>query len=96
MKYTIEIRASIAVGWTAGVQFPARARDFSLQSVQTGSGAHLASFSVDTGGSFPGSVVVGGMKLTTHFHLVLRSRMVEIHLHSPICLHDIVLNCLIK
>jgi hypothetical protein len=27
-----------------------------------------------------------------HFHLVLRPRMVELYLHSPICLHGIVLN----
>jgi hypothetical protein len=31
-------------------------------------------------------------KLTTHLHLVLRSRKVELYLHSPKCLHGIVLN----
>jgi hypothetical protein len=37
------------VGWTAGVGFPAEARDFSiLDSVQTGSGAHPASYSMFT------------------------------------------------
>jgi hypothetical protein len=30
--------------------------------------------------------------LTTHLHLVLRSRMVELYLHSPTCFHGIVLN----
>jgi hypothetical protein len=29
------------------------------------------------------------VKLSTHLHLVLRSRMVEPYLHSPICLHGI-------
>jgi hypothetical protein len=32
-----------------------------------------------------------GVKLTTNLHLVLRSRMVELYLHSPIRLHSIVL-----
>jgi hypothetical protein len=34
----------------------------------------------------------GGVKLTTHLHLVPRSRMMEIYLHSPLCLHGVVLN----
>jgi hypothetical protein len=34
----------------------------------------------------------GGVKVTTHFHLVPRSRMVKLYLHSPICLLGIVLN----
>jgi hypothetical protein len=33
-----------------------------------------------------------GVKLTTNLHLVLRPRMVELYLHSPICLDGIVLN----
>jgi hypothetical protein len=33
-----------------------------------------------------------GVKLTTHLHLVPKSRMVELYLHSPICLHGIVVN----
>jgi hypothetical protein len=37
---------------------------------------------------FPGL----GVKLPTYLHLVLRSRMVELYLHSPIYLHDLVLN----
>jgi hypothetical protein len=32
------------------------------------------------------------VKLPTHRHLVLNSRMVELYLHSLICLHGIVLN----
>jgi hypothetical protein len=40
-----------------------------------------------TGGSFPGSKRPGrGAE-----HLVLMSKMVELYLHSPICLHGIVL-----
>jgi hypothetical protein len=33
-----------------------------------------------------------GVKLTTDLHQVLRSTMVALYLHSPICLHGIVLN----
>jgi hypothetical protein len=35
------------------------------------------------------------MELTTHLHLVQRSRMMELHLHSPIYLHSIVLSLLV-
>jgi hypothetical protein len=37
-------------------------------------------------GHFPRNKEAGGMKLTTHLHLVPRSRMVELYLHSPMCL----------
>jgi hypothetical protein len=35
-----------------------------------------------------------GAELTTHLHLVPRSRMLELHLHSPIPLHGVLLNWL--
>jgi hypothetical protein len=45
----------LAVGCTAGVQFPAGASDFSLlHSDHTGCGAHPASYAVDASGSFLG------------------------------------------
>jgi hypothetical protein len=37
----------LATGWTAGVQFSAG------DSVQTGPGAHLAEYPMESGGSFP-------------------------------------------
>jgi hypothetical protein len=47
--------AGIATDWTAGVRFPGRAPYlFLLHSVQTGSGAHLASYPMSTEDSFPG------------------------------------------
>jgi hypothetical protein len=53
-----------------GVRVPAWARNFSLHHhVQTGSGAHPASYRMDTRGSFPGG------KATSYLHLVPRSRM---------------------
>jgi hypothetical protein len=58
------------------VRFPAVAGNFSLHHrVQNGSGAHPASCPTGTGGSFPGGIAAGGVKLTTHLRLVPRSRM---------------------
>jgi hypothetical protein len=75
--------------WTAS-WFLADARDYSLlHSVETDSGAHPASYKVGTVDFFPG---VQSVKLTTHLHLVPRLRIEELYLHSPICLHGIVLN----
>jgi hypothetical protein len=38
------------------------------------------------------SGVKHSLKLTTDLHLILRLRMVKLNLHSPIYLHDVVLN----
>jgi hypothetical protein len=44
------------MGWTAGVRFLAGARYFSLlHSVQTGSGAHPASYPIGSRGALPGA-----------------------------------------
>jgi hypothetical protein len=46
--------------WTAEVRFPVGARYFSLlHSVQTGSGAHPASYPMGTGFSFSGGKAAG-------------------------------------
>jgi len=46
--------------WVTGVQYVAGAGSFSLlHCIQTGCGAHLASYPVDTGNSFPGSKALG-------------------------------------
>jgi hypothetical protein len=67
-------------------------QDFSLlHVVQTGSGAQTVSYPKGTGGSSQG-VKRQGVKLTARLNIVLRSRMVELCLHYPICLHGIVLN----
>jgi hypothetical protein len=42
--------------------------------------------------TLPGGLSGRGVKLTTHLHLVPRSRKVEPYLHSPTRLHGIVLN----
>jgi hypothetical protein len=45
----------LTTDWPAGVRSPTEAEDFSSNlCVQTGSGAHPPSYTVGTGGSFPG------------------------------------------
>jgi hypothetical protein len=45
----------LTTGWKIGVRSPTGAEDFSSSPcVQTGSGAHPASYPIDTGGPFPG------------------------------------------
>jgi hypothetical protein len=45
----------LTTDWTIGIRSPTGAEDFSSSPcVQTGSGAHPASYSVCTGGPFPG------------------------------------------
>jgi hypothetical protein len=59
-----------------GVRSPAGVKDFSSSlCVQTGSGAHPASCTMGTGGPFPGAKRGRGVTLTTHPHLVPRSRI---------------------
>jgi hypothetical protein len=56
----VYIDVIIATGWTAGARFPTGAKDFSLlHSVQAGSGAHPISYTLGTGGTFPGSTAAG-------------------------------------
>jgi hypothetical protein len=67
-----------------GVRVPAEAVNFSLQHrVQTGCGAHPASYTVGIGSSFPGGKASGGVKLTTHLHLVPRSKNASIYTSTP-------------
>jgi hypothetical protein len=61
-----------------------------LHDVQTGSGVHPASYTVGTRASFQ-KLSGRGMKLTTHLHLVPRSRILEQYLDSPMRLHGVVL-----
>jgi hypothetical protein len=69
----------------ARVSYPTGARNFSpLHSIQPSSGAQSSLLYYWYCGQ--------GVKLSTHLHLVLRSRMVQLYLHSPIHLHSIVLN----
>jgi hypothetical protein len=50
-----EVVVSLTTGWTTGVRYPTGAEDFSSSlCVQTGSGAHPASCTMNTEGPFPG------------------------------------------
>jgi hypothetical protein len=67
-----------------GVRSPAEAKDsFSNLCVQTGSEAHPASCTMGTGGPFPGTKRGRGVTLTTHPHIVPRSRMSRSYTSSP-------------
>jgi hypothetical protein len=69
----------------------ARERDSSLlHSVQTGSAAS------GYRKLFPQGQSGLGVKLTTDFHIVPRSRMVKLQFQSPICLYGTVLDLLSK
>jgi hypothetical protein len=67
-----------------GVRSPAGAKDFSSNfCVQTGSEVHPAPCTMGTGGPFPGAKRGRGVTLTTHPHLVPRSRMGRSYIFSP-------------
>jgi hypothetical protein len=53
------ISVGIATGWKALVQFPAGQDFYLLLSVQADSGAHPASYSMRTKGSFPRGKATG-------------------------------------
>jgi hypothetical protein len=67
------------------VRSSAEAKDSSCSlCVQTGSGAHPASCTMGTGGPFAGAKPRPGVTLTTHPHLVPRSRMSRSYTSSPL------------
>jgi hypothetical protein len=60
MSPDISVGRATGYGLDGRVRFPAGVTDFSLlHSVQTGSEAHPASYTIDTGGSFPGNKAAG-------------------------------------
>jgi hypothetical protein len=75
-----------------GVPFLAEARFFCIPQCPDRLWDPPSLLSNEYQGLFPGWYSGWGVKLATHLHLVPRSRIVELYLHSPICLHDIVLN----
>jgi hypothetical protein len=73
------------MGWMAVIDSWQR-QDFSLlHSVQTSYLAH-PTYPMGMG------TISLEVKQTIHLHLVPRSRMAELYLHSLVCLHGIVLN----
>jgi hypothetical protein len=79
--------------WTAGVLFPAGARDFSLlNSVQTGSGAYPAFCPMGTGELFPPGLKRLWREADRSPRSSAESRMLELYLHSSTRIHSVVLN----
>jgi hypothetical protein len=83
-----QLRVSVALGYGLDdrmirVPFPEGAGNFCFRHrVQTGSGAHTASYQMGTGGKAAG----------VHLHLVQRSGMCEAVPPPPVRLHGIVLS----
>jgi hypothetical protein len=78
--------------WAIGVRSPAGAKDISSSlCVQTGSGAHPASCTMSTGGSFSGGKARPRRDADHSPHLVPRSRMSRSYISSPPpkCLHGV-------
>jgi hypothetical protein len=81
MSWYSSVGIATGYGWTVGVLSPAVARYSSLlRSVQTTSWAHPAFYPMGTEGSSPRPKRLGG---EAQLHLVPRSKMVELYLHSP-------------
>jgi hypothetical protein len=84
--------AGLRVGWL-GVRFPAGAGNFFLHHrVQTGSGAHPASYPMGTRGSFPGGKNDGAWSWPLTSIQCRDHRMRGANHHSPIRLHGVVLS----
>jgi hypothetical protein len=75
----------------SGVRFPAGAGKFSLHHrVQNGSGAHTASYPVNTRVCFPGVTWPGCEADHSPPSSAEVKEWVELYLHSPIRLHGVV------
>jgi hypothetical protein len=74
----------LTTDWTTGVRSPAEAKGFSFGlCVQTGSEAHPASYPMGTEGPFLGTMHGWDLLLTTHPHLMPKSRMSSSYISSP-------------
>jgi hypothetical protein len=62
-----------------------------FDSVQTGSGAHTASYTMGTWDSFLEGKGEGGVELTTYLHLARKLSMAELYIYSPIRLQGVLL-----
>jgi hypothetical protein len=82
---------SIATGYGLDGRLPVLGSASFLHSVQTDSGMLPASYPLGTGGDFP-EVKRLRREADRSSPTSAESRMAELCLHSPICLHGIVLN----
>jgi hypothetical protein len=72
----------LTTDWTTWVRCQERQIMFPLVCVQTSSEAHPASCTMGIGGPFRGTKRGRGVTLTTHPHLVPRSRMISSYISS--------------
>jgi hypothetical protein len=79
----------MATGWTVRVRHPAWGKRLISRSALWPT---QLSIQYVPGALFLCGWSDQGVKLLIHLHLVPRSRMVELYLHSPIRLHGVVLN----
>jgi hypothetical protein len=80
---SLNCSVDIATYWMAGARFMARVNNLSSLHCPDwlwGLPTFLAS---GYEGFFSLEIKLLGLKLTIHFHLLSRSRMVDLHLHSP-------------
>jgi hypothetical protein len=83
----------IATVWTPGVRFPAGARFFCTSQRPDWFRGPPSLLSNGYRGLFPPEVKRPELEAdTTYLHLVPRSSMVELYLHSPIRLHGVMLH----
>jgi len=78
--------------WMLGVRFPAGAGNFCHHCVQTGSGAHPASYTMGTGGLSQGVRRPGNKADNSPPSSAEVKERVELYLKSPIRLHGVVLS----
>jgi hypothetical protein len=75
--------AGLEADWSR-VRVAARAENFSFHHrIQTGSGAHPASYPVDNRGSFPGAKAAGSWSWPLTPSSAEVKECVELYLHSP-------------
>jgi hypothetical protein len=63
------------------------------RGIQTGPEVHPASYPMGTGDSFPCGELQF-VHVTTHLQLLSSTGMLELYLHSPMCLHGVMLDSL--
>jgi hypothetical protein len=78
------------MGWMEGVRFTVGVRDvYHLHRDEAGTWAHIASYLIHVGSSLHKVYSSWEVKLSTCLHLVLRSRMVGLHIRSPVSVNGI-------
>jgi hypothetical protein len=86
------ISVGMLTDWTSRVRFSTGAKDlFMLYNFQTSTGNPTAYSEMGAGESHPG-IKWYFIEAATHLHVMPKSELTEIHLHSATCLHGLLLN----